>query len=52
MDHKKWYIYMCIKLQTTVLAVCFLMKLDGIVWGVMDGLYIVFIVYTHQFNEP
>ena len=28
------------------------MKLDGIVWGVMDGHYIVFIVYTYQFNEP
>ena len=39
MDHKKWYICLLASRQLSVLAVCFLMKLDGIVGGVMNGDY-------------
>ena len=56
MDHKKWYTCGLASRQVSVLALCYLIKLDGIVRGMMDGDYIVFkilfIVYTHQFNDP
>ena len=41
--------------QVSVQAVCFLMKLDGIVRGMIDSDYsvkILFIIHAHHFNEP
>ena len=53
MNHKQWYLYACVlaSRRMSVLALCFVMKL---VWGVMDGDYIVSMhsAYTRQFNEP
>ena len=41
MDHKKQCTCALGSRQPSVLAVCFLMKLDGIVRGMMDGDYFV-----------
>ena len=37
MDCKKWYACALASRQVFVLALCYLMKLDGIMWGMMDG---------------
>ena len=55
MDHKKWYTCMCTSEQTSVcaIAVCFSMKLDGIVRGMMDGgMSVNSLCSTHHFSEP
>ena len=43
MDHKKQYVCALASRQVSMLALCFLIKLDGIVRGMMDGDYTVFI---------
>ena len=53
MDHKKWYTCAFVSKQVFVLALCFLMKLDRNVRGMMDGGMSVNSVHrSHQFSEP
>ena len=56
MNHKQRYLYACVlaSRRVSVLALCFIMKIDEIVRWMMDGDYIVSMhsTYTHQFNEP